>query len=404
MALEAVYAAAFVDYTPWLAPGETAVAGIIAADRLQARIVLNYCRGMLRSSDMLESEIEEDQVETLKLRNGNQIQIFTASVSTPRGRTYCRIICDEVATWSATSDTDVLSALRPGLLTLPNSMLIMASSAYAKSGAFYESYAKNFGREDARVLVWVGTTEEMHSSVDMEILADEFAKDPQAAEAEYHCVFRSDIASFLSREAVEAVTDYKVFERPFVEGVSYTACVDISGGVSDSSTMAIGHRERDTAIVDLVFEQFAPHSPEAAIETMCTTMKSYGIHSVQGDKYGAELVREQFLKRGIRYLPSENDRSETYVRFLPIVSTGKVRLLDNARLTHQLVNLQRMTGASGKDRVDHPRHGHDDVANAVALLAVALNGNARSMEVWRKLGEAEGVMRPRSAFGFVGFI
>jgi hypothetical protein len=29
----------------------------------------------------------------------------------------------------------------------------------------------------------------------------------------------------------------------------------------------------------------------------------------------------------------------------------------------QLVGLERSTKAGGQDRIDHPRHGHDDIAN-----------------------------------------
>ena len=43
---------------------------------------------------------------------------------------------------------------------------------------------------------------------------------------------------------------------------------------------------------------------------------------------------------------------------------GTVELLDSKRLTMELMGLERRTGRSGKDSVDHPPNAHDDYANA----------------------------------------
>jgi len=407
LALLAVFKTAFADYSQWLAPGEAAVAAIIAADREQAKTILNYARGLLQTNDMLAEELEEDFAETLVLRNGNKIAIFTASLSAPRGRTFCLVCADELAFFKKDGrnvDAEILSAVRPGLLTLPGSMLVMASSVYDKRGALWETFSRNFGREDAKVLTWLGTTVEMNPKADMEFLAEEQEKDPLSYGAEYCCVWRLDVASYVSKEIVDAVTSPDCFELPCVAGISYFAACDMSGGVSDSSVLAIGHREADMAVIDLILEVMAPHSPAAAVEKFCTVMKSYGVGVVIGDNYAGQAIKEQFMAKGVRYSPSELNRSDTYAELLPILTTRKVRLLDNHRLTNQLCNLERRTGSSGKDVIDHMRGQHDDIANTVALLTVALHTGARSKEVWRRLGEASGVMRPRSAFGFVGFI
>jgi hypothetical protein len=43
-----------------------------------------------------------------------------------------------------------------------------------------------------------------------------------------------------------------------------------------------------------------------------------------------------------------------------------VELLDNKQLQSELVSLERRTSRAGKDSIDHPPGGHDDLANAVA--------------------------------------
>ncbi|UYO37700.1 hypothetical protein KQX62_13175 [Rhodopseudomonas palustris] len=43
--------------------------------------------------------------------------------------------------------------------------------------------------------------------------------------------------------------------------------------------------------------------------------------------------------------------------------------MDNPRLISQLAALERKTSRRGKDTIDHPPAGHDDVANVVAGVA-----------------------------------
>lgn len=54
-------------------------------------------------------------------------------------------------------------------------------------------------------------------------------------------------------------------------------------------------------------------------------------------------------------------------------------MLDHPRLGAQLCALERRTGRSGRDTIDHPPGAHDDLANAVAgavVLFGASSGNS----------------------------
>ena len=53
---------------------------------------------------------------------------------------------------------------------------------------------------------------------------------------------------------------------------------------------------------------------------------------------------------------------------LPLINSRAVALLDHERLMLQLVSLARTSVrfGGGRDRVDHPKGCHDDVANAAA--------------------------------------
>jgi hypothetical protein len=119
-------------------------------------------------------------------------------------------------------------------------------------------------------------------------------------------------------------------------------------------------------------------------------LKHYRCAVVTGDRYGGEWPAERFAAHGIRYQPSEMNRSELYLAMLPLLNSGKVDLLDNQRLISQLCGLERRTARSGKDSVDHPPGAKDDVANAVAGACVLVGTGVASINVSRETARAFG--------------
>ena len=57
---------------------------------------------------------------------------------------------------------------------------------------------------------------------------------------------------------------------------------------------------------------------------------------------------------------------------------GAVELLDCPRLSAQLCSLERRTARGGKDSIDHPPGGHDDLVNAAAGALVLVPRKAIS--------------------------
>jgi hypothetical protein len=310
--------------------------------------------------------------------------VHTASIGAPRGRTFLAVLCDETAFWSvegdsANPDVEVINAVRPGLSTIPYSLLLIASSPYAKRGVLYQNYAKYFGKDDAPVLVWQGTTEEMNSSlVGDPLIAEMYAEDHERALAEFGAQFRSDIVAFITREAVEDVVAHGMRELPAGDGITYSAFVDPSGGSADSMTLAIGHCESSgVAVLDCVREVRPPFSPDAVVEEFAALLKSYGISRVMGDAYAGEWPRERFAVHGITYDLSTRNKSQIYSEFLPALNGQRVRLLDLPRLIGQLVSLERRTARGGRDSIDHAPGAHDDLANAACSVLANLIADRR---------------------------
>jgi hypothetical protein len=103
-------------------------------------------------------------------------------------------------------------------------------------------------------------------------------------------------------------------------------------------------------------------------------LRSYRLREVTGDRYGGDWVRQAFGKHHIEYRCTEKAKSELYVDFLPLVNSGRVELLEVPRLATQLLALERRTARGGRDTVDHPPGGHDDLANAAAGACVLAAG------------------------------
>jgi hypothetical protein len=319
---------------------------------------------------MLAGMVVKRTQEAIHLTNRVVIEIHTCSFRAIRGYTVAAVICDEIAFWrsedSANPDSEILNAVRPGMATIPGSLLLCISSPYARRGALWEAYRNHYGKDQDPVLVWQADTRSMNPSVDQRIIADAYAEDEAAAAAEYGAQFRRDIETFVSREAVEAVIIPNRRSLPPVGECRYYGFVDPSGGSSDSMTLAISHRDKDTAVLDLVIERKPPFSPESVTEEFAATLKAYGISRIRGDRYGGEWPRERFAKHGIKYEPADKTKNEVYGSFLPLLNSGRVELLDNPRLTAQLCGLERRTARGGRDSIDHPPGAHDDLINAAA--------------------------------------
>ena len=252
------------------------------------------------------------------------------------------------------------------MAAMPDSLLLCVSSPYALRGALWEAYHWHYGQDGDSILVWQADTRSMNPSVDPKVIADAYERDESAAAAEYGAEFRSDIESFVSVEAVDAVTMPGRFELPPMQEFNYVAFCDPSGGSVDSMTLAVAHHENGRAVLGLVRGKRPPVSPEAVVQEFAEVLRAYQVTTVTGDRYAGEWPREQFRKHGIEYLPSEKAKSELYLELLPAINSGQVDLLDNSRLLAQLRGLERRTSRVGRDVVDHGPGALDDLINAVA--------------------------------------
>jgi hypothetical protein len=386
LALIAAYLAIFEDWRPYLSPGEVGTIKVIAVDRRQARTIYRYCHALLAYVPVLAQYILASDGEEIELSNGIVIEIQTASFRSVRGYTVIAALCDELAFWrnddSANPDEEIINALRPAMATIPGSMLLCASSPYARRGALWKVYRRHWG-QPGRVLVWQADTRTMNPTVPEEVIAEAYESDPASAAAEYGAEFRADLEDYVSGEVVDALVMPGRHELPPLSDVTYMGFVDPSGGSADSMTLAIGHyggARYEIRVLDLVREMRPPFSPESVVEEFVGVLRSYRIDRVYGDRYAGEWPRERFREHGIGYEPAEKAKSDLYRELLPLLNSRRVELLDHPRLINQVCSLERRTARGGRDSIDHPPGQHDDIANAAAG-ALTLQG-VNYLEMW----------------------
>ncbi|WP_313472733.1 hypothetical protein [Brevundimonas sp.] len=382
----AAYVGGLCDHGGYLAPGERGVIPILAASVSQAGRAFQHTRGILENSPVMAALIDGDPTaDTIRLTTRVDIEVKPANFRTVRSITAVAAIADEVAFWSlegaANPDSEILAALRPALATTGGPLMVI-SSPYAKRGELYGAFKRDFGQDgDPLVLVAKGPSKVFNSTLPDRIIARAYERDPVAAAAEYGSEFRSDVSAFINRDTVERCVAQGVAERLFMARTKYSAFVDPSGGSNDAMTLAIAHAEGDQVVLDVMRERKPPFSPEAVVIEFCEVLKAYGITEVTGDRYAGEWPREQFRKNGVAYNLADQTRSDLYQAMLPALNSGKVTLLDSKTLINQIANLERRVARGGRESIDHPPHGHDDLANSVAGVIALCAKPVRSAAV-----------------------
>jgi len=369
--LVAAYEALFVNWEQYLAPGEKAGIFVVAPQKKQAKIVFGYIRAFIRNykRDMIIREGEE----FIELSNNVTILIQACSSRGLRGFSTASIILDELAFFtskdSGNPTEEVLKALSPTLL--PNAKLFGISTPFGRWGYLFKIFSKAYGKPDKQVLVWRAPTKAMNPVYDMDRAGRMEALGLAGGGAtEYEAFFREDVELFLPEAVLDSIIDIGTFIRLHKRGVRYFGFVDPSGGDGqDSMTMAIAHREEQTVILDLVAEKEPPYDVKKVTKKFSERFKSYNISRIRGDKFAGDWPAAEFRLNGIHYEKCPSSKSRLYQEFGGIARLGQVKLLDDPteekKTKLQFMGLIRQT-TSVEEKIDHPRDGHDDIANVIA--------------------------------------
>ena len=173
--------------------------------------VFGYVVALIESVPELQAMIGKQYTERIVLSNSVEIIIATANYASIRGGSVCGGFIDEGAflpcDLSANPDKELPKALRPEMATFgEHALLYFSSSPYARKGELWKASEKYWGKEGSETLVWKATSLEMNPTLSAAMITRAFEADPIAASAEWGGKFRRDVESFVSAEAVTAIT------------------------------------------------------------------------------------------------------------------------------------------------------------------------------------------------------
>jgi hypothetical protein len=255
------------------------------------------------------------------------------------------------------------------MATIPDAKLLCISTGYAQTGALYDAHKQHYGKNDDDVLIWQADTASMNPTISQSYIDREIEKDPESGRAEWLGLFREDVSAAFPLEVIEACILPGRMEIPYSPHVSrYFGFLDPSGGRHDAFTVAIAHQNygTDKILLDLIRATRSPFDPSEVVKDYSQVLKAYGLSNALGDNYGGEWPKAEFAKHGIMYELCEKAKSELYLAAIPVFTSKRLELLDIEKLKTEFRRLERRRGRSGKDSIDHPPRGADDMANAVA--------------------------------------
>ena len=374
---------------PAMRKGERATAFCIGPDRDTARVVLGYVKGYFDDVPELAAMITRESRDGFELANNVDVVIAASDYRGVRGRAVLSAVLDETAMmrdeFSSKPDTELYAALKPGMLTLKDqAMLVAISTPMTKSGLLWEKFSKHYGQDDDDVLVVKATSLQLNPLLDDATIEADIASDPVKYRSEYLCEWREGLTNFIGAEIIDAaILRGKQVLAPRRDQ-PYVAFTDLSGGVRDSHTLAIAFKEDDGTVVLACAREIVSSNTESVVSEFSALLQSYGVSVVYGDRYGQHWTIDAFARYGIELKHSPYDRSQLYLNLIPALSAGQVKLLDLPRLRSQFLALERrILRSSGKEIIDHPSSGADDLANSAAgALVMAATADRRRVQWW----------------------
>ena len=385
----AIYEGCFRDHSPYLSPGETGVV-LCLSQTLRTKIVFNYIQAKLQRSPILSGMIAKETAEEIHLTSGIIIACYPCSFKAIRGLTVVCSINDEVAFWSvegANPDREVMTAIRPAMVTIPHAKLIKISSPYTKAGEIWEDYRRRDERDD--ILVIQAPTVLMNPSA-AEYVEQERTRDPENALREYDALFAEGLETFLPSEAVDAcVRKGEAEDLPRLARYRYFCATD-AAFIRDRFTFSIAHAEEGKkAVIDVLcgWERTLEKGPvdlEEVAAEIAKLAKEYRVPYVLGDQYAAEPLRQALKRNGVQFRETYKvmrdgrsvgrgfkgtERVQAYLTLKQAIVKELVSLPDHRQLTKELKALELHRTGGGTVRIGHPKHGGhtDDFADVVAL-------------------------------------
>lgn len=379
-----------------LAPGQQAVALVVAPNDKLRQEVVNYAIGAIRSHPDLRTTLrlprgtkDDDVVSGFAVdRPDGRRVAFEAGVATRggyggRGRSLTDFAMDEAAFFRDASykvnDEEIFKAAAPRVL--PGGQTVVASTPWAESGLLFGFWERNWQKPTDALVAHAPTLllrPEAHEIVEREI-----ARDPQNADREFGAKFmKGGSTLFFEPSAITAAVDETLTPGVLPEPGDVVAAGADFGFRSDSSSLALVHRRGKTyrvaEVLEMRPEDGVPLRPSKTVEAFAAKMRAHGAKYLMADGHYRESIAEHLSDHKLAYAAAPALPAEAYMRVRAMFRQGSVKLPNNPRLIQQLREVQGRPLPGGGMSIVHPRWskgGHGDIADAVVYALHQLGGH-----------------------------
>jgi len=187
---------------------------IVSAGDEAAKRLLAEVRNIINGVDFLRGSVVDEHMSLVGLTNGSAIRSVPASERQIRGWSIDLLLIDEAA---LVSDDLILGAAFPTTAARPDAKIVLASSASAASGAFFDHVMLGRqGSEHIRTFTWSLTDCPWISPSVIEAARESMT--PTRFEAEYEGKFASGADALFPRALLDRAT--AAYEMPGLHGLS----------------------------------------------------------------------------------------------------------------------------------------------------------------------------------------
>lgn len=392
-----------------MAPGQRAVALVIAPNDKLRQEAVNYAVGAVRSHPGLKPLLrvprgtkDDDLVSEFGLYRADfdRVVMFESGVATRggyggRGRALTDCALDECAFFrdasSKINDADIFAAASPRVL--PGGQTILASTPWAEAGLLYDFHKRNFGKPTDALAVHAPTLLLHDSEMTRTIVAREKLRDPENARREFDAEFMTGGTTVF----FESVTlDAMLVDQLFViqPGDIIGAGGDFAFRSDSSALLMVAKRGDDLHFFDGTEERPEPGKPLKPSRTVSRFSEIIAgrCDYVTADQHHRSSIEEHLTESGLVYSPAPATPADNYVRTRQLLREGRVFVHKAnlppelvTRLVQQLRETQGRPTPGGGMSIMHPRWakgGHGDLADAFTLA------------LWQVCGDSVGAPEP----------
>jgi hypothetical protein len=369
---------------------------IISAGEEAAKRLLGEIRAITNGSDLLRGSLVDERVAFVELTNGSRVRSVPASERQIRGWTIDLLLIDEAA---LVSDDLILGAAIPTTAARPDARIVLASSASAATGAFFDHVMLGQqGSENIRTVTWALTDCPWISPTVIESARESMT--PTRFAAEYEGVFASGADALFPRALLDRAT--APYEMPGLHGLRQNAgLAGVDWGITtDRTTFVVVSRLASPAGVFAVTCAHAWRSgepvdgPGGIIGQIAEVEASFDQVSMEVNGVGYPLAQEAQRRLVDRrhgnlkielVTTTQASKAATYGRLRMALEQGRLVIPASAtELLRELLLLRVQITQSGGEKIE-AGSGHDDLADGLYLAC----GPYNTPEGWRsRLGDA----------------